>query len=63
MKNFALIYDGTNNFYEQHHFQNGKTYYYFVRSYKVENGIKITDYNSDVLVQKSVGKGILSKII
>lgn len=63
MKNFALIYDGTNNFYEQHHFQNGKTYYYYVRSYKVENGIKITDYDSDVLVQKSVGKGILSKII
>ena len=63
MKNFVLIYDGTNNSYEQHHFQNGKTYYYFVRSYKVENGIKITDYNSDVLVQKSVGKGILSKII
>lgn len=63
MKNFALIYDGTNNFYEQHHFQNGKTYYYYVRSYKVENGIKITDYDSDVLVQESVGKGILSKII
>lgn len=63
MKNFALIYDGTNNFYEQHNFQNGKTYYYFVRSYKVENGIKITDYNSDVLIQKSVGNGILSKII
>lgn len=61
--NFALIYDGTNNQYEQHHFQKGTTYYYFVRSYKIINGVKVTDYNSETLVLKSVGKNLFETIL